>query len=205
MKHNPEPMVEEAATATLPTRYGTFKITAFYDEAEDKEHIAVIKGEIEGKEAVPVRVHSECLTGDILGSLRCDCREQLTRALEYFGKQDYGVLLYLRQEGRGIGLVNKIKAYHLQEQGLDTVEANHALGFGSDLRDYRIASVVLKRLKVKSINILTNNPEKIRGLEERGIRVVKRTPLEIKPNAFNEHYLKTKKNKLGHQINFPPE
>jgi GTP cyclohydrolase II len=202
---NSRPRVEKAATASLPSRFGNFRITAFHDKAEDKEHIAVIKGDIEGKEAVPLRLHSECLTGDALGSLRCDCREQLTKALEYLGTQEFGVLLYLRQEGRGIGLINKIKAYHLQEKGLDTVEANHALGFGGDLRDYRIASEVLKLLKVKSVNILTNNPKKILGLEENGIKVAKRTPLEIKPNVFNENYLKTKKEKLGHRINLLPD
>lgn len=202
---NSRPRVEKAATASLPSRFGNFRITAFYDKAEDKEHIAVIKGDIEGKEAVPLRLHSECLTGDALGSLRCDCREQLTKALEYLGTREFGVLLYLRQEGRGIGLINKIKAYHLQEKGLDTVEANHALGFGGDLRDYRIASEVLKLLKVKSVNILTNNPKKILGLEENGITVAKRTPLEIKPNVFNENYLKTKKEKLGHRINLLPD
>jgi 3,4-dihydroxy 2-butanone 4-phosphate synthase/GTP cyclohydrolase II len=202
---NSRQRVEKAATAMLPTRYGNFRITIFHDPAGDKEHIAVIKGDIGGRDAVPLRLHSECLTGDALGSLRCDCREQLTKALEYLGTQDFGVLLYLKQEGRGIGLINKIKAYHLQEKGLDTVEANHALGFDGDLRDYRIAGEVLKRLKVKSVNILTNNPKKIRGLEDNGIVVAKRTPLETEPNVFNEHYLKTKKEKLGHRINLPPD
>lgn len=202
MKKRANSGVEELASASLPSRFGNFRIIIFHDTQENKDHIAVIRGNVKGKESVPVRLHSECLTGDVLGSLRCDCREQLTKALRYLGNQDSGVLLYLRQEGRGIGLANKIKAYHLQEQGYDTVEANHALGFDDDLRDYCIAGNILRALGVKSVNILTNNPQKVKDLEENGIIIAKRTPLEIEPNAFNEFYLKTKKEKFGHLISF---
>ncbi len=193
--------VIEVATANLPTRFGNFRITAFYNDDDNKEHVAIIKGDVKNKKDVPVRLHSECVTGDALGSLRCDCRDQLTSSLSFLSKKKSGILLYLRQEGRGIGLINKIKAYHLQEHGLDTVEANQALGFPEDLRKYHIAADMLRLLGVKSIRLLTNNPRKIKELEENGIKVAGRIPLEIEPNIYNRAYLKTKKQKLGHIIN----
>jgi|TARA_B100000315_G_C14588807_1_gene594605 GTP cyclohydrolase II len=201
-KDNTAINIVNAASSMLPTRYGNFKIIVFYDKIDHKEHIAVIKGDIKDKSNVTLRIHSECITGDAIGSLRCDCRDQLLTALKYLGFQKFGILLYLRQEGRGIGLINKIKAYHLQDNGLDTVEANHALGFEGDLRNYSIAGEILKFLRVKSVNILTNNPKKISDLEKGGIIVTKRTPLDTEPNIFNENYLKTKKKKLGHRIDF---
>lgn len=193
--------VEVVISAKLPSAYGKFKIVAFHNNVDHKEHIAIVKGDVANKDNVVVRLHSECLTGDVFGSLRCDCREQLVASLDYLEKQEYGVLLYLRQEGRGIGLTNKIKAYFLQENGYDTVEANHALGFPDDLRNYNIASAMLKLLKVRSIMLLTNNPKKIKELGNNGIRITDRIPIEIKPNQHNKGYLETKKYKSGHLIN----
>lgn len=189
------------ATADLPSRFGEFKIAAFYEEATGKEHSAIYRGDLRGVEDVPCRVHSECHTGDVLGSLRCDCRSQLEKALSYVGRQDAGVVLYLRQEGRGIGLGNKIKAYRLQEIGLDTVEANEALGFPAEAREYAIAADMLRLLGVGSVKLLSNNPHKFEGLKKEGIRITGRLPIIIEPNKHNRHYLETKVIKMGHDLN----
>lgn len=194
--------VRIAGIADLPTRFGDFHIVAFYNNHDDKEHAAIIKGDIWDAEDVPVRVHSECLTGDALGSLRCDCRDQLTEALKAIGKMEKGIVLYLRQEGRGIGLTNKIRAYGLQDHGYDTVDANLALGFRDDERDYSVAAHMLISLQVKSIQLMTNNPKKINELTKHGINVVKRIPHIIPPNEYNEFYLQTKANKSNHMIDF---
>jgi len=186
--------------ANLPTHLGVFRVVVFRNRIDHKEHIAIINGEIGDGKKIPVRLHSECLTSEVLGSLKCDCRDQLQLALQYIVNQKAGIVLYLRQEGRGIGLGNKIKAYALQEQGLDTVEANHALGFPDDLRRYDIAAAMLQILGVESVQLITNNPRKIKGLEEFGIPVKKRIPLVIAPNAYNESYLLTKTIKSGHLI-----
>ncbi len=192
--------VKIVAVADLPTRFGDFQIVAFYNDEEDKDHIALVRGDVSGKHDVPVRLHSECLTGDAIGSLRCDCRDQLTTALEAVGSMDTGIILYLRQEGRGIGLLNKMKAYQLQDMGYDTVEANEALGFRDDERDYAIAAHMIRSLEINSIKLMTNNPKKIKGLEKHGIKVNGRIPLLITPNRHNERYLKTKMAKSGHML-----
>jgi len=194
--------VKIAAIAELPSRFGQFHIVAFYNNKDDKEHVAIVKGDVTNAENVPVRVHSECLTGDVMGSLRCDCRDQLESALRMIGKMDKGILLYMRQEGRGIGLINKIRAYGLQEHGYDTVEANIALGFRDDERDYAVAAHMLESLKVRSIQLITNNPTKIAELEKNGICVTGRIPHIMKPNQYNRFYLETKANKSGHLIDF---
>jgi len=191
--------VVELASANFPTRYGDFTIHAFRDR-NGKEHLALVRGDIKGEGNVPVRIHSQCLTGDTLGSLRCDCRDQLEYSLTYLGKHEKGVLLYLRQEGRGIGLGNKIKAYHLQDEGLDTVEANRCLGFEEDLRDYSVAAHILKFLGVNSVLLLTNNPAKLTDLEKNGITVAGRIPVIAKPNKYNASYLKTKERKMNHLL-----
>jgi GTP cyclohydrolase II len=194
--------VRIAGTAELPTRYGLFRVYAFYNNRDGKEHAALVRGTVEGEENVPVRIHSECLTGDVLGSLRCDCRDQLEAALKAIGKKDNGILLYMRQEGRGIGLVNKIRAYGLQDQGYDTVEANLALGFRDDEREYSVAAHMLHALKVRSIRLMTNNPRKIADLERHGITVSGRVPHVMPPNKFNRFYLETKAAKSGHLMDF---
>ncbi len=194
-----EKLIERSSEAMLPTEYGTFKIVLYNDFTNGQVHTALTLGEW-GKEDVLVRVHSECLTGDVFGSLRCDCGRQLRRAMEIIGKEKKGIILYMKQEGRGIGLKDKIRAYNLQDQGMDTVEANTALGYKPDLRDYGIGAQILVDLGVRNIRLLTNNPRKIVGLEGYGIKVTERVPLEIEPNPVNYHYLKTKKEKLGHQI-----
>jgi len=186
--------------AKLPTRYGQFEIAVFQNNKDAKEHLALIRGNVDGATEVPVRVHSQCQTGDLFGSLRCDCRDQLEHALNTFGKRSQGVLLYLKQEGRGIGITNKIRAYHLQEQGYDTVEANEALGLPDDLRTYEIGAGMLKLLNVRSIVLFTNNPAKISGLTENGIDIVRREPIIIPPNPFNKDYLNTKRYKSGHLL-----
>ena len=185
------------ARANLPTRYGTFEMFV-YDTAEHKEHVALTLGVIDDGEPVLVRAHSECLTGDVLGSSRCDCGEQLADSLRFLQEQGHGVLLYLRQEGRGIGLTKKISAYALQEQGLDTVEANLALGLPEDMRDYRVAAEMLLDLGVRQARLLTNNPAKIEGLKRYGVEVVERVPLGISPTPSNLEYLRTKQEKMGH-------
>ena len=192
--------VRIAAVADLPTKFGNFHIVGFWNDRDGKDHVAIVKGDPFGKEDVPVRLHSECLTGDALGSLRCDCRDQLTSALRTIAEQETGMVLYLRQEGRGIGLLNKLRAYGLQDEGLDTVDANIALGFRDDERDYSIAAHMLELLRVKSIKLMTNNPKKVAGLEELGINVSGRIPHLIPANEFNQSYLETKAIRSGHLI-----
>jgi len=190
------------AIAELPSRFGDFHIAAFWNNRDEKEHVAIVRGDVIGAEDVPVRLHSECLTGDVIGSLRCDCRDQLEASLKMIGALDRGIVLYLRQEGRGIGLTNKIRAYSLQDRGLDTVEANLALGFRDDERDYAIAAHMLMSLKVKSIKLITNNPKKIQQLKENGIVIADRIPHIMEPNEYNRFYLETKAAKSGHMIDF---
>jgi GTP cyclohydrolase II len=200
--------VRLVGVAELPTRYGHFRIAAFWNNRDGKDHVAIVKGDVRGAEDVPTRLHSECLTGDALGSLRCDCRDQLEAALARIGQMDRGLVLYLRQEGRGIGLMNKIRAYALQDRGLDTVEANLALGFRDDERDYAIAAHMLQSLEVRSIRLMTNNPNKIVQLEQLGVRVSGRIPHVLPPNPYNRSYLETKARRSGHFIDlqgFPLE
>jgi GTP cyclohydrolase II len=197
--------VRLAAVADLPTRFGEFMVVAFDSPTDEKEHAALVRGDIAGKSEVPVRLHSECLTGDTFGSLRCDCRDQLELALRAIGRRETGLILYLRQEGRGIGFANKIRAYQLQEAGLDTIQANEALGFRGDERDYEVAAHMLESLRVRSIRLMSNNPDKIEDLRAHGIRVVGRIPIETAPNPFNRRYLETKRLKAGHLLrDLPP-
>ena len=196
-----EILVRRAATAVLPTIYGgEFKLIIYENDVDDMKHVALIKGDIEPEDEVLVRVHSECLTGDVFGSERCDCGDQLHAAMEMVGKEGKGVIVYMHQEGRGIGLVHKIKAYHLQEQGKDTVEANLELGFKVDLRDYGIGAQILVDLGVKKMRLITNNPKKIVGLQGYGVTITERVPIEIKPGKNNVRYLKTKKERMGHLL-----
>jgi GTP cyclohydrolase II len=192
--------VRIAAIGELPSRFGDFHIVAFYNNRDDKEHAAIVRGDVLNAEEVPVRVHSECLTGDAIGSLRCDCRDQLETSLQRLGQMKRGVLLYLRQEGRGIGLINKIRAYGLQDYGLDTVQANLALGFRDDEREYSVAAHMLFSLKIQSIQLMTNNPRKLNDLAKNGVVVKGRIPVVIPPNPHNEFYLKTKAEKSGHWL-----
>ncbi len=193
-----EKLVSKAVETRLRNEFGEFKLVA-YESAVDKDyHMALVKGQIDPKKEILVRVHSECFTGDVLGSKRCDCGQQLRRSLELIAHEKCGVLLYMRQEGRGIGLLNKLKAYQLQDQGLDTVEANQRLGFPADLRHYGVGAQILVDLGIKKIRLLTNNPKKIVGLEGYGLKVVERVPIQMKPGRHNQKYLQTKKNKLGH-------
>ncbi|TFG37747.1 MAG: bifunctional 3,4-dihydroxy-2-butanone-4-phosphate synthase/GTP cyclohydrolase II [Syntrophobacterales bacterium] len=199
MQH--ERLIRRAASAKLPTRYGgEFQIIVYENDVDEMKHIALVKGDIKPDDEVLVRVHSECVTGDIFGSIRCDCGEQLHTAMNMVEEEGKGVIVYMHQEGRGIGLANKIKAYHLQENGRDTVEANIELGFKEDLRDYGIGAQILVDLGVKKMRLLTNNPKKIVGLEGYDVEVVDRVPIEIKPNEENVRYLKTKKDKMGHLL-----
>jgi 3,4-dihydroxy 2-butanone 4-phosphate synthase/GTP cyclohydrolase II len=195
-----EDLVTREVEVVLPTKFGDFKMAAFSDEIEKKEYIAVFKGDLQGKEDVLVRLHSECLTGDVFGSKRCDCGDQLHKSLESINEKGEGLLIYLRQEGRGIGIYNKLKAYNLQDQGHDTVEANHLLGFKDDLRDFAVAAQIIKDFDIKSIEILTNNPKKIEDLEKYGIDVKKRIDSETEPTTENKKYLETKRDKMGHYI-----
>jgi GTP cyclohydrolase II len=196
--------VRIAATADLPTRFGDFHVVAFWNRLDGKEHAAVVRGDtaIDGED-VPVRLHSECLTGDAIGSLRCDCRDQLEASLRQLATMPQGILLYLRQEGRGIGLTNKIRAYELQDHGLDTVDANRALGFRDDERDYAVAAHMLRTLGVRSVRLMTNNPKKVAGLEALGVAVTERIPLVIPPNEHNVDYLSTKARRSGHLFEDP--
>ncbi len=195
-----EKLVERMTSVRLPTAYGEFTAVAFREKLTGKHHVALVKGDVDGAEDVLVRAHSECLTGDVFHSLRCDCGEQLTQALAQIGAEERGVLLYLAQEGRGIGLLPKLKAYELQEDGLDTVEANLELGFPADARDYGIGNQILADLGLSTIRILTNNPKKLTGIEGFGLTVVEQIPIEVTPNAENARYLSTKRDKLGHRL-----
>jgi 3,4-dihydroxy 2-butanone 4-phosphate synthase/GTP cyclohydrolase II len=196
-----EKLVAKVAQANLPTKYGQFTAIAYKSTIDPDQHVALVKGDLSSDEPVLVRVHSECLTGDVFGSLRCDCGEQIEMALNTIAEEGKGVLLYMRQEGRGIGLHNKIAAYALQDKGLDTVEANETLGFPADLRDYGIGAQILVDLGLKNIKLLTNNPKKVVGLEGYGLHVVETVPLRVDPNPVNLRYLKTKQKKLGHTLN----
>lgn len=196
-----EKLVWRAAEADLPTAYGDFRIVVYQNSLDDKEHVALIKGQIEPSRPVLVRMHSECLTGDVFGSHRCDCGPQLHAALEQIASIGVGVLVYMRQEGRGIGLINKIRAYELQERGFDTVEANQELGFAPDLRDYGIGAQILRDIGVRAMRLMTNNPRKISGLSGHGLSIVERVPIQVDASVFNERYLSTKKSKLGHMLN----
>ena len=194
-------MKKENVCARIPTIFGEFNLCLYIDPADEKEHFALIMGEVSGRKEVLVRLHSECLTGDVLGSLRCDCGEQLERSLEVIASEGLGILLYLRQEGRGIGLLNKLRAYNLQDEGFDTVDANIELGHQVDEREYSIAAEILKDLGVLSIRLLTNNPEKINALENLGISVSSRLPLVLGVNPENARYLKTKATRMNHMLN----
>lgn len=192
--------IQLVAHADFPTKFGQFTLFGFHDLKDGKEHTAVVRGDVRGQENVPVRVHSECHTGDVWGSLRCDCREQLEAALRYISRQQFGAVVYVKQEGRGIGLLNKIKAYRLQDLGLDTIEANQYLGFPAENRDYAAAAEIIRLLGIESIHLLTNNPAKLDGLRTTGVVVTERIPIVIEANDHNRRYLKTKRERMGHLL-----
>lgn len=192
--------VDVFSRAKLPTRHGHFEMVAFRNTRDGLDHVALVRGDLAGAENVPVRLHSECLTGDVFGSLKCDCRDQLEAAIDTIAGLERGAILYLRQEGRGIGLANKIKAYSYQDRGMDTVEANLHLGFDDDLREYDVAAGMLHLLGLRTIQLLTNNPRKISGLQAHGVQISARTPIQIRPNPHNRRYLQTKKCKSGHLL-----
>ncbi|MGJ8550824.1 GTP cyclohydrolase II [Winogradskyella wichelsiae] len=195
-----EAIIIEGERVKLPTKYGRFELVPFKEKINGFEHMALIKGDLTSEDTVLTRIHSACATGDLFGSLRCDCGDQLIGAMKVIEANKTGVIVYLQQEGRGIGLMNKMKAYKLQEQGLDTIEANLKLGFAADERDYNIAVEILEAIGVKQVDLLTNNPDKIIGLEQSGVKVVKRVSLIIPSNPFNKYYLETKENFMGHQL-----
>jgi 3,4-dihydroxy 2-butanone 4-phosphate synthase/GTP cyclohydrolase II len=200
-----ESLIERVTVVDMPTRFGDFKAYSYISKITHENHLALVKGNILDGDPVLVRVHSECLTGDVFGSLRCDCGEQLNDAMKLIAKHGRGVFLYMRQEGRGIGFVNKMRAYNLQDGGLDTVEANKALGFAADLRDYGIGAEILADLGIKKIRLLTNNPKKVSGIEGFGMEIIERIPIQVRSNLRNIRYLKTKKEKMGHMLSFNEE
>ena len=195
-----ESLIEKVVDINMPTKHGKFRLISYIEKKSNQEHLALVKGNWKKNEPILVRVHSSCFTGDILGSLRCDCGDQLNDSIKMIEKEGKGVVLYMNQEGRGIGLSNKLKAYKLQEKGMDTVDANIHLGFKADERDYGVGAQILRSLKVNKIKLLTNNPKKRAGLIGYGLEIIKNIPIKITANKYNENYLKTKKNKLGHTI-----